>query len=238
VKFTNLGSEHGGKTLRTIWRRSSSLPKFVRGPCRGLTSLLIIHHILLTLFLEVVSLYTTRDKEPLYTGFGSFTFQQGLPVQIDTNQQQSGFVFKNEDNEKIFQATLSGFAFNRLAPYKSWEEFSSDAKYLWDIYKDICKPISVMRAAIRFINQLKIPLKDQVDIQDYLRTVPEISPDLPQKTLNSFFMQLQVPQGDLNCMLVINEALAPITEQYQLLMILMNLIILRTLKYIVVIVAM
>jgi uncharacterized protein (TIGR04255 family) len=151
-------------------------------------------------------------KEPLYTGVGSLTFQPGLPLQIDANQQQNGFLFKSKNNEKIFQATLSGFAFNRLAPYKTWEEFSSDAKYLWEIYKDICKPISVTRAAIRFINQLKIPIKEQVDLQDYLRTVPEISPDLPQKTLSSFFMQLQVPQGDLNCMLIINEALAPNTE--------------------------
>lgn len=151
-------------------------------------------------------------QEPLYTGTGLLTFQPGLPVQIDANQQQNGFFFKNKDKDKIFQATLNGFSFNRLAPYKSWEEFSSDAKYLWEIYKEICEPLSVARVAIRFINQIKIPIKEQIDIQDYLRTVPEISPDLPQKNLSSFFMQLQVPQGDLNCMLIINEALAQMTE--------------------------
>lgn len=151
-------------------------------------------------------------KAPLYTGSGSLIFQPGLPVQIDANQQQNGFFFKNHDNNRIFQATLSGFTFNRLTPYESWEEFSSEAKYLWEIYNDICKPIYVTRAALRFINQIDIPIKGQVDLQDYLRTVPEISPDLSQQTLNSFFMQLQIPQADLDCMLIINEALIPITN--------------------------
>lgn len=150
--------------------------------------------------------------EPIYTGTGSLVFQPGVSVQIDANQQQNGFLFKNKENVKVFQATLNGFTFNRLAPYESWEEFSSDAKYLWEIYKDVCKPTYVTRTALRFINQINIPIKGQIDIQDYLRTVPEISPDLPQQMLNSFFMQLQVPQTDLNCMLIINEALAPVTS--------------------------
>lgn len=38
-----------------------------------------------------------------------------------------------------------------------------------------------------------------------MRTVPEVSPDLPQG-LSGYFMQLQIPQEDLNCMLIINEA--------------------------------
>lgn len=135
-------------------------------------------------------------------------FQAGPTIKVDTNQQHSGFLFKSEDSLRIFQATLNGFTFNRLAPYESWEEFSNDAKYLWEIYKDICKPTSVIRAAIRYINQINIPTEGLLDLQDYLRTVPEVPSNFPQKNLNSFFMQLQIPQEDLNCMLVINETLA------------------------------
>ena len=140
---------------------------------------------------------------------GSLVLQPGPTIRIDTNQQHSGFLFRSKDGVKIFQATLNGFTFNRLAPYDSWEELSSDAKYLWGIYKEICTPTSVTRAAIRFINQINIPAKELVDLQDYLRTVPEISPDLPQGVLHSFFTQLQIPQDDLKCMLIINEALVP-----------------------------
>ena len=140
---------------------------------------------------------------------GSLVFQAGPTIRVDTNQQHTGYLFRSKDGVKILQATLDGFTFNRLAPYDSWEEFSSDAKSLWGVYKEICKPTSVTRAAIRFINQINIPAKELVDLQDYLNTVPEVSPKLPQGLLNSFFMQLQIPQGDLNCMLIINEALVP-----------------------------
>lgn len=72
-------------------------------------------------------------KQPIYAGMGSLVFQPGSSVKVDANQQEMGFLFRSRDNLRILQATLNGFTFNRLAPYDSWEEFSSDAKYLWNI---------------------------------------------------------------------------------------------------------
>ena len=141
-------------------------------------------------------------KEPIHTG--SLLFQAGPSIKIDASQQQNGFLFRSKDSLSIFQATLSGFTFNRLAPYKTWEDFRGKARYLWEIYQDVCKPSSVTRAAVRFINRLDLP-GPILDFKEYLRTVPEVSPDLPQG-LSGFFMQLQIPQEDLNCMLIINEA--------------------------------
>ena len=68
---------------------------------------------------------------------GSVVFQAGPTIRMDTNQQHTGFLFRSKDGVKILQATLNGFTFSHLAPYDSWEELSSDAKYLWGIYKDI-----------------------------------------------------------------------------------------------------
>lgn len=148
-------------------------------------------------------------KEPIYTGVGAFIFEPGSPIKVNANQQHSGFLFRSTDNLRIFQATLSGFTFNRLAPYKSWEEFSNDAKHLWEMYKEIYKPTHVTRAAIRYINQINIPTKGSNNLKDYLRTVPEVSEDIPQNALHSFFTQLQIPQEDLECMLIISETLVP-----------------------------
>ena len=93
-------------------------------------------------------------------------------------------------------------------------KFSSDAKSLWEIYKEICRPKHVTRAAIRYINQINIPVNKltELELKDYLSTVPEVSPHLSQKALQTFFMQLHIPQQDLDCMLVINEAIAPPTN--------------------------
>ncbi len=150
--------------------------------------------------------------EPFYKGVGALSYQPGASFKVDTSEQQIGFWFRSEDNLETFQATLEGFSFNRLAPYESWEEFSSDAKNLWEIYKEICRPIHVTRAAVRYINQINIPANELIELKDYLSTVPEVSPRLPQKALQTFFMQLQIPQQDLDCMLIINEAIAPPTS--------------------------
>jgi uncharacterized protein (TIGR04255 family) len=146
--------------------------------------------------------------EPFYKGVGSFTYEPGSSFKADTSEQQVGFWFRSEDNLRTFQATMEGFSFNRLAPYESWEEFNSDAKSMWEIYKEICEPIHVTRAAIRYINQINIPANELIELKDYLSTVPEVSSSLPQKALQTFFMQLQIPQQDLDCMLLINEAIA------------------------------
>jgi len=151
-----------------------------------------------------------RDRfptsEPIHVG--SLAIQAGPEIQVDASRQHSGFLFRSKDGLRIFQATLQGFTFNRLAPYNSWEEFSNDARNLWKIYKDICKPTFVTRAAVRYINRIDIPVEGPIKLQDYLKTAPDIASGLPQKNLSSFFMQLQIPQEDLNCMLVINETLA------------------------------
>ncbi len=149
--------------------------------------------------------------EPFYQGVGELTFRPGETFSADTSQQQIGFWFRSEDNLRTFQARLDGFSFNQLAPYESWEKLSDEAKSLWELYKEICKPLQVTRAAIRYINQINIPVDGLVELKDYLRVIPEVSPGLPQRSLQAFFMQLQIPQQDLDCMLIVNEAIAPPT---------------------------
>jgi uncharacterized protein (TIGR04255 family) len=158
---------------------------------------------------HVKNRFAIKEKEQIYTGVGAFIFVPGSPVKVDANQHPNGFLFRSADNLRIFQATLGGFTFNRLAPYESWEEFSADAKYLWEAFKEIYRPIQVTRAAIRYINQINIPTEGLDDLKDYLRVVPEIPENFPQRVLNSFFTQIQMPQEDLECMLIISEALAP-----------------------------
>lgn len=147
--------------------------------------------------------------EPSYKGVGEFNYKPGSAFEVNTSEQQIGFWFRSEDNLQTFQASLEGFTFNRLAPYESWEKFSSDARAFWEIYTKICEPILITRVAVRYVNQLNIPAKQPIELKDYLRIAPEVSPALPQNTLQAFYMQLQIPQNDLNCMLVINEAIAP-----------------------------
>lgn len=139
----------------------------------------------------------------------SITLQPVSETPINTTQQLFGFVFRSEDKLKIFQATLSGFTFNRLAPYPSWEEFRDDARNVWEIYKSVVKPEIVTRAAVRFVNRFELP-GTALNLRDYLRITPEVTPDLPKTEISNFFMQLLIPQED--CQLIINEAIVPATN--------------------------
>jgi uncharacterized protein (TIGR04255 family) len=60
---------------------------------------------------------------------------------------------------------------------------------------------------VRYINRLDLPLPLE-DFKDYLRTVPEVSSDLPQG-LSGLLMQLAIPQEDIGALLLLNEALLP-----------------------------
>src|SRR3990172_12756662 len=116
-----------------------------------------------------------------------------------------GFLFSSRDEKQIFQARLDGFTMSRLAPYESWEPFLDEARRLWDKYRSIAKPTKVTRLATRYINRLDLPLPVN-DLKDYLRTVPEVSSELPQN-LAGYFMQLRIPQEDIKALLLLNQAI-------------------------------
>jgi uncharacterized protein (TIGR04255 family) len=63
---------------------------------------------------------------------------------------------------------------------------------------------------VRYINRIDIPTADAltVRLEDYLRTYPEIPADWPYEDFLHFFIQLQIPQEDLRCMLIVNQATA------------------------------
>jgi len=116
-----------------------------------------------------------------------------------------GFLFISRDEKQIFQARLDGFTMSRLAPYERWEPFRDEARRLWDVYRSVAKPTKLTRLAVRYINRLDLPLP-VADLKDYLRTVPEVSSDLPQN-LAGYFMQLRIPQEDVNSLLLVNQAI-------------------------------
>jgi uncharacterized protein (TIGR04255 family) len=124
-------------------------------------------------------------------------------TQVDT-----GYLYASKDGKRIFQARLDGFTFNQLAPYDRWETLRDEAKRLWAVYQQAATPLGLTRVAIRTINRLNLP-GPLVHFSDYLRTVPDVSADLQPQALNTYFMQLQIPQDDIDAMLVLNEAFEP-----------------------------
>jgi uncharacterized protein (TIGR04255 family) len=153
---------------------------------------------------EVDKFYPTRQER--------FQVESELTVGAEvalasTRRSQLGYIFLSIDERQSFQARKDGFTFSRLAPYTGWEAFSSEARKLWGLYRSVVSVDTIERLAVRYINRLDLPFP-LGDFKEYLRTVPEVSPDLPQ-SLSGYFMQLQIPQEEIGGMLVLNQAMLP-----------------------------
>ena len=141
--------------------------------------------------------------EPLMSNVGQMVF--GPQASASASSTPTGFLFRSADKKQIYQARLDGFTMSRLAPYERWEEFCSEGRRLWNIYRSVAQPSKVVRAAVRYINRINIPLPVS-DFGDYLRTVPQVSVDLPQG-LSGYFMQLMLPLPDIKGYALINETI-------------------------------
>lgn len=148
------------------------------------------------------SQYPNRRDSKVFEGF--VEFGPSAPIQARSNELHDGFILADQDEKWIVQLKFNGFTLSRLSPYTNWDEFRGEARRLWELYRAACEPISVSRVAVRFINQLDVPLPVR-DLRDFLRTYPELSSDMDPQ-ISGFFMQLQCPQ-DNNATAVITQGL-------------------------------
>lgn len=159
-----------------------------------------------------------RDRFPVKeerTEFSAGIMFSAQKTSIDLpSVNKIGYMFRSHEDKKVVQSRLDGFAFNKLKPYESWEHFRTEGRELWNLYYDMVKPIKISRIALRYINRIEIPLPFK-DFKDYVLTVPEIAPKLPQ-ALSEFFMRLAIPNPDIGAMAVINETMEQPTEGQRL----------------------
>lgn len=133
----------------------------------------------------------------------------GPQPQQHSSRSTFGYIFHSHDRLQAVQARLDGFTFSRFAPYKDWDQLVNEAKRLWQVYVDLLTPKIVNRLAVRYVNQINLPLVDgTVRFEDYLSTfiTTGIEDDI---SLEQFLMRLVMPQADLGAVLVLTESLLP-----------------------------
>ena len=123
-----------------------------------------------------------------------------------------GYIFHSEDRSQAVQVRLDGFTFSRFPKYKDWPHLISETKRLWGTFSKTLQPRTVVRVAVRYINQINLPLNKLgrgLRFEDYLATFPEMRGFQEDIVLEGFFLRLVVPQADLSAKLIVNEALMP-----------------------------
>ncbi len=141
---------------------------------------------------------------------GGFQVVDGKPVSMPSSGGADGYLFESPKENKIVQARLDGFTLNKLKPYENWRVFQAEARKLWNLYSSIAKPEKVVRIALRYINRIEIPLPIE-NFKDYIVTVPEIAPALPQG-LSHFFMRLLIPNEGIKATATVTETMELMNE--------------------------
>jgi uncharacterized protein (TIGR04255 family) len=137
---------------------------------------------------------------------GGFEFANER-VSSNTTQRFVGYRLISSDQKYVVQLRFDGFTLSRLAPYDCWQALYDETRKLWELYSSIFVPSAIDSVTVRYINQFDIPLPFQ-DFKDYLKTFPEVAPEI-DTGLNSYFMQLQMFQEDIQGMLTLNQGVLP-----------------------------
>jgi uncharacterized protein (TIGR04255 family) len=139
---------------------------------------------------------TEEERYPVRAEINKVGNQINLnPEKVTSSIVQERFGYSFQGRPELFQARLDGFTFNRLRPYEDWLRFSSEAFRLFTRYVEVAHPSSISRIALRYINQIDVPSMKDIDLDQYLRSRPIISPVLPQ-TLEGYFLSTQIQLMD------------------------------------------
>lgn len=124
---------------------------------------------------------------------------------IKTHSPQiTGYLLKNSNKTQMVQFRQNGFTYNKLAPYKNWEELRDEGKRLWGLYYKNLNPNKVIRIALRYINILsyKIP----ITFSDFI-TSPPIIPEGFHSQLNNFFTRISFPEENTKNNAILSQTL-------------------------------
>ena len=120
----------------------------------------------------------------------------------------NGYRYFSSDKKQIVQARVDGFIFSRLHPYIKWEELRDEAHRIWQLYKNITSPVSITRVAIRYMNNLNIPMPIK-DFGDYLTAPPTVPEGLPQG-VSSFLTRTVLHEPSMGVHAIITQVLEQI----------------------------
>ena len=124
-----------------------------------------------------------------------------------------GYQFWSSDKKQVVLFAREGFTFSRLSPYSNWEQFSVEAKKLWELYNSNIKPLSITRLAVRYINKIEC-VTEHINLDDILTAPPLVPKDLSIE-MEGFLSRLVFHKNGSDLKAIVTQTLSKdITDQF------------------------
>lgn len=162
---------------------------------------------------DFVSLWPDRfPKSKLQTHFESrIRVEGGQPTPtVVTNHAARGYSFITANKDRVVQVRRDGYTFSKLHPYESWKKLKVEAKELWNRYKEVARPQSANRLAVRFINRITLP-EETINLNEWF----DLHPRAPEALgpMQEFLLRIVMPHSEnRNYRAIITQATQPPQE--------------------------
>ena len=121
----------------------------------------------------------------------SVAMNPGEPVSGSARQGLQSLHFLQEDELQLVQVRMSGYSFNRLAPYAGFDAYLPEIRRSWDVYRSVASPLMVRAVQLRFINRINLPFgSDGLDLDHYFSNGPRL-PGNTELHLSHFLNQYE-----------------------------------------------
>lgn len=153
--------------------------------------------------------YPNRQKQMMFEQ--QMQLQAGETPAANPSPMRSALAalrYHQADGKQIVQIRDSGFSFNRLKEYTSFDDYLPEIRRTWEAYCRLVEPVKVRQLSLRYINQVLLPLKDgTVDLDEYLALGPKLA-DQSRLRFTGFLHQHAVHEPQTG-----NEASITLTTQ-------------------------
>lgn len=112
---------------------------------------------------------------------------------ISTSHNHEGFLLScGVGCNKSIQSKIGQLSFHNTDSYIGWENFYSEFKIIWQNYCESVGKMDITQLGVRYINQLYFDVPLENGFEEFLKILPMI-PEGISKSVNNFFIQLNVP---------------------------------------------
>lgn len=120
-----------------------------------------------------------------------------------------GWKLHSPDSGVVIQLRTNGFSFSKLPAYTSWPEVLDEAYPLWEQFRDASVPIEITRTAVRYINQLELPV---AELARYLCAPPAIAPLPSPQGLSEYFTRTVVHDAERSAAVIVTQASSAVAK--------------------------